>query len=364
MLQIKFDARNQGHWIVMFAVLILGVSISSYLYSTDRYSLVYFGDSASHLLGARKIVDWMDPGLQQVGTVWLPLPHFLLLPFALIDPMFTSGLAGTAVSLPSLAITVAILYRMVKTHLGEAAGYISFVAAMLYATNPNILYLGVTAMTEAPFMLFFVASAYYFQKWSADHLRAKNLVLCSIFVILATLCRYEGWILAAFLVPFVIFTSFKGNLDSKSKKVERILLSAISLLGIAAWIGYNAYQYGDPLEFANAQYYSASSQALDRSIRETLFLQPINVISIYGTTAFMIFGPVLLVAALTGYICHRRMQGSNSRRILYVYLALPPLFSIITILVGIGEMTYWFNSRFLILLSPLIILLTAVYLHN
>ncbi|HEY8140181.1 MAG TPA: glycosyltransferase family 39 protein, partial [Nitrososphaera sp.] len=331
--------------------------------SIDKYSLTFYGDSASHLIGARKIVDWMDPGLNQLGTVWLPLPHLLLLPFSLVDALFTSGLAGTIVSLPSLAITAALIYKMIRIHIVEGCAYIAFAGALLYASNPNILYIGLTAMTEAPFMLFFVASAYYFQNWRLNSSRFRNLLLCSVFVALATLCRYEGWILAAFLVPFAIVFMAKEKAGNR-RKLYGILLSLVCFSGIVLWLGYNAYRYGDPLEFANASYYSASSQALDRSVRETLFLQPANVITVYGITAVMMYGPVLLAGALAGYFYHRHVPGGQIRKVLYIYLSLPPLFTVITLIIGIGEMSYWFNSRFLILLSPLIIMLIAVCLKN
>ena len=94
-----------------------------------------------------------------------PVPHLLLLPFTLIDPLFNTGLAGLAVSLPCLIITSILLYRLLKIHLGVA--YVAVIGALLYTLNLNILYVSLTPMTEAPFMMFFVASAYYFQKWLA-----------------------------------------------------------------------------------------------------------------------------------------------------------------------------------------------------
>jgi hypothetical protein len=364
MLQTQSRIQNNGHWIVFGFVITLGLSVAFYLYSLDKYSLIYFGDSASHMLGARKIVDWMDPGLQQIGTVWLPLPHFMLLPFTLIDPLFTTGFAGVVVSLPCLAITAALLYKMARVHLISGLWYTGFVAALLYVTNPSILYLGLTAMTEAPFMLFFVAAAYFMQKWLRNSEQLRNLALSSIFIALATLCRYEGWILPLFIVPLAIALAFRSRKADSQKRVLTILFSFISFAGIIFWLAHNQYQYGDPLEFANAQYYSASSQALNRDIRATLFLQPANVMSVYGATTFVLYGPMLLAAALIGYMLHRRREGSKDRRMLYTFLVLPPIFTIITLLIGIGEMTFWFNSRFVILLAPLIAILAVVFLHN
>jgi 4-amino-4-deoxy-L-arabinose transferase-like glycosyltransferase len=364
MLQTQSRIQNSGHWIVFAVVLMLGLSVAFYLYSLDKYSLVYFGDSASHMLGARKLVDWSEnPGFAQLGTVWLPLPHLLLLPFTLIDSLFTTGFAGVAVSLLCLAITAALLYKMIRIHRVGSVPYVAFVGALLYALNPNVLYLGMTAMTEAPFMLFFVASAYFFQKWHRNPEHLGSLMLSSIFVTLATLCRYEGWILPLFLAPFAATLVVRSKFDAQ-RKAFGMLVALASFSGIAFWVGYNAYQYGDPLEFANAEYYSAYSQALNRDIRETLFLHPANVMSVYGITANTMYGPMLLSGALLGYVLHRRREGSKNGRMLYVFLALPPLFTIVTLLIGIGEMNLWFNSRFLVLLLPLLVVLAAVLLHN
>lgn len=139
-----------------------GVFLASYLHSIDEWSLLYYGDSVSHLVRARELVESLSPGPQQIGTVWLPLPHLLLLPFSLLNGLFTSGFAGTFVSLPCTAVAAAILYKMVRADSGIL--WIAIVGGCLYFSNPNILYLGLTAMTEAPFMLFFVVSAYYFQR--------------------------------------------------------------------------------------------------------------------------------------------------------------------------------------------------------
>jgi len=60
MLQIQSRIENSGHWIVMAVVIMLGLCTAFYLYNLDKYSLTYFGDSVSHMLGARKLVDWSE----------------------------------------------------------------------------------------------------------------------------------------------------------------------------------------------------------------------------------------------------------------------------------------------------------------
>lgn len=366
-------------WTVFFLAIAIGLISAFSLFAMDKYSLLYFGDATSHSFGARKIVDWAEPGLQQLGTVWLPLPHLLLLPFTLIDPLFTTGFAGMIVSLPSFAVTSVLIYKMVKRNMSTTLTLLPLCAALLYITNPNILYLGITAMTEAPFMLFFVASAFYFQKWLDNPSRLRgHLVYSAVFIVLASLSRYEAWILPLFLIPVTIVIAARNREVENKTRVLLILSSLISVSGILFWLGYNAIIYGDALEFANADYYSAASQAANRSIRETLFLQPTAVLSVYSVTAIAVYGPVL-VAAGAGVNIWMKERRSSAKRItdqstnndhvrsdqtrsqlLYTFLALPPLFTLITLFVGIGEMTFWFNSRFLVLLAPVLILLSSI----
>src|SRR6266567_1983175 len=65
--------------------------------------LLYFGDAEAHLNTARRLFDNQTPGYDQIGTVWLPLPHVLLLPFVRVDAWWRSGIAA---AIPSAACFV------------------------------------------------------------------------------------------------------------------------------------------------------------------------------------------------------------------------------------------------------------------
>jgi len=391
--------RGTGERRVSFAilstVLIAGMATAIYMYGADKYSLLYYGDAGSHLVAARKLFDWKEnPGWAQMGTVWLPLPHFLLMFPSLLDDLFFTGFAGLVISLPSLALTSVLIYGLLARVLlripgvdDRKASIAAIVGALLYGLNPNFLYLGITAMTETPFMLFLVGSVYFLLRWYEELESGKKyppvrfLLISALFAIAATLCRYEGWLIPLFLICVALIATLiplfrRGSVDTRfdwlrnmpihamAKTVTLILLTCvISFSGIAFWLVYNEITYGDPLEFANAQYYSAASQALNRPVREILYLQPTNVLQVYGITALMTFGPVLLVASLLGYIDHLRVRANRGvRRLVLLVSAVPPLFTLVTLLIGIGEMSYWFNSRFVILLAPLICLLVGIYL--
>ena len=345
--------------LIFMAAILMGIVSVGILYLIDENSFLYYGDAVSHLQGARRYVDSNDPGIIQMGTVWLPLPHLMMTPFSLVDSLFSSGLAGL-VNLPLHALTSVLIYKIIITQTKRP--WIGIVGGLLYASNPNLLYLGINAMTEAPFLLFFVASIYFLQKWVIqDSINFKYILISATFISLATLSRYEAWILSPILVLFAIVFAIKNHKDKRV--VFIVLISLISFSGIVFWTGWNQVMYDNPLEFANAEFYAASSQAVERPNRDFLYLQPQNVLYIYGAAAFMISGPILLLFAAGGYFTHLREKTKLIPNSIYFFMSLPVLFTLFTMLIGIGEMNmWWFNSRFATFLTPLVIVLASMML--
>jgi len=343
---------------IFIATILVGLASVGILYLVDESSFLYYGDAVSHLYSARRFVDSNDPGLIQMGTVWLPLPHLIMMPFSLDDSLFSTGLAGL-VNLPLHALTAVLIYKIIFIQTKKP--YIAIIGGLLYATNPNLLYLGITAMTEVSFLLFFVASVYFLQKWLVVENNFRYILLASFFISLATLCRYEAWILAPILVLFAVYYAIKFR---NKKSAVILLISLISFSGILFWIGWNQIIYDNPLEFANTQFYAASSQAVERPYRDFLYLQPQNVLYIYGAAAAMIAGPILFLAA-GGYFSYFKDKSKIIPKSIYFFMSLPVLFTLFTMFVGIGEMSqWWFNARFATFLVPLAIVLSAITLSR
>src|ERR1700688_4852486 len=83
----------------LLAWLATCVSVFSF-FSYLRYGdVLLYGDAVAHINIARRVFDSRTPGLLQLGTVWLPLPHLLMIPFLLSDGWWQSGIGG---SIPSL----------------------------------------------------------------------------------------------------------------------------------------------------------------------------------------------------------------------------------------------------------------------
>src|SRR5258706_3328835 len=67
------------------------MSVASTWWCLRHSYVLYYGDAEAHLNIARRILDSRTPGPEQIGTVWLPLPHLLMIPFAIHDAWLRSG---------------------------------------------------------------------------------------------------------------------------------------------------------------------------------------------------------------------------------------------------------------------------------
>ena len=94
------------------------------------------------------ILDSLTPGWQQIGAVWLPLPHLLNMLPVQVDALYRTGASGDR-DLGASAWRVAAwaLARLDRRDAPARASAAVAGAALLVA-NPNVLYLQSTPMTE------------------------------------------------------------------------------------------------------------------------------------------------------------------------------------------------------------------------
>src|SRR5579885_2734045 len=111
-------------WPVLLVFVLLAVwSAAAVAYFYRQGFLLYYGDAEAHLNIARRIFDSRTPGYDQIGTVWLPLPHLLSAPLAMNDRLWRTGLAGAVVSSICFVIGGGLLFGAVRqaTQLPAAA---------------------------------------------------------------------------------------------------------------------------------------------------------------------------------------------------------------------------------------------------
>src|SRR5215475_12156813 len=133
--------------VLVIAILAI-LSVAATGFCLERGYILYYGDAEAHLNIARRIVDSRTPGPEQLGTVWLPLPHLLMAPFAARDAWWMNGLAGAIPSMLCFVAAGAFLFAAARRTFSTTA---AFAAVAIFAVNPNMLYLQSTPMTESLF---------------------------------------------------------------------------------------------------------------------------------------------------------------------------------------------------------------------
>src|SRR3989338_2056186 len=222
------------------------ISVFFYItYYQNTLGLAY-NDARSHLDIGRRVVEGLKPGLAQLGSVWLPLPHLLMVPAIWNDFMWHSGLAGALQSMISFVATGIIIYLFLgKIGVGLLG---RLIGVLVFAANVNVLYLQSTAMTELLLLAMMTAGAYELMLWFKDE-KLFNLFKSSFWILLATLIRYDGWFLLFVAAFLIVIKTIKAK---GYKTTEGIFLFFATLggFGIILWLLWNQLIFKDALYFA------------------------------------------------------------------------------------------------------------------
>ena len=151
-------------------------------------------DAKGHLVVARRIADSLRPGWWQIGAVWLPLPHLLNAGPVQIDAWYRTGFSGVVLSISCFALAVGTLVWLIHRATGSIAG--AAAGAIVLASQPDVLYLQSTPMTEPLLMALTLGGVALTWRWvqdgAVDAPTAPGVVLA-----LAMLTRYEAWPITA-----------------------------------------------------------------------------------------------------------------------------------------------------------------------
>ena len=258
-------------------------------------ALLLYGDAVAHIHIARRVFDSITPGPLRLGTVWLPLPHMLMMPFLVSDWMWRTGVGGSVVSMIAYVAGTVGIFRLLHSRTSRTAAW---VGAAIYALNPNLIYLQATAMTESLYLALFIWAVVFLDQSvrpseldenhripplpkaakggaaAAPTDRAQSLERAAMLLAAAMLTRYDGWWLAGctlaaalFFLVFMLLRRpaaarelFSGLAYRPLRRALRntvLLLAAIPIL----WLAYNRREYGHPLEFATGPY---SARAIEQ----------------------------------------------------------------------------------------------------
>jgi hypothetical protein len=251
------------------ALLSVVLTLAALAFCSQHQLLLLYGDAVAHLHIARRIFDAREPGFRQLGSVWLPLPHLLLIPFVLKMSWWQSGVAG---AIPSMACYVASCVGLYRLALCFVRNSIAWLAVAFFALNPGLLYFSTTAMTEPLFLAEMIWASLLIALLARD-LEAGNLEAgevagrgrlllgASMVLVCAVFTRYDGWIYAA--VAWCVATWIVLRRRNFRERLTGIWLLATVMVVMAplVWIAYNAKQFHDPFDFLRGPYSARAIEA-------------------------------------------------------------------------------------------------------
>ena len=232
-------------------------SLVAIAWSWRHAAMLNYGDALAHMHIARRVIDGRRPGLSELGSVWLPLPHLLMIPFVAVYAWWANGIAGLIPSAAAYLAGCAGVYRLARRWLRPAE---AAVALAFFAFNPNLLYMQTTAMTEPLFVCEMVWASAWLVEWrtcldrsDAASMRRANRLLYLIAVALsaAVFTRYDGWVMAFLAwVAIGLMLLKRGRLGSLHFWIAGLIVVASPVV----WFSYNAVVFGDWLDFMRGPY--------------------------------------------------------------------------------------------------------------
>lgn len=284
---------NMLDWAVFVFVLLVG-SVFAYYVNTLGITLVLV-DQFSHLSIARQITDSLTPGMSQVGF-WPPLLHILLAPFAAIDTLYYSGYASAVLLIPFLGVAVVLLARLL--YLLTQERLLSYLFALLLLANPYMLYFSVTPMMEVLFLAMLIGATYFFARWWVTG-ELTSLIWIAVFISLATLARFEGFILLPLVTGLVLMRLWRQGLHRSQIEALMLIFGVVALTGVLFTFVYGFVYNDDPLAFMSNNW---GAYAQQRDLELPAQGNLINATIYMGAAAKEMLGLAPLATILVGFV--------------------------------------------------------------
>ncbi|MBN1169276.1 hypothetical protein JXA63_05290 [Candidatus Woesebacteria bacterium] len=340
------------------------VSVVTFIYYYQNGLGLKYNDARSHLDIARRVVEGLKTGAAQLGSVWLPLPHILMLPTIWNDFFWHSGLSGAIVSMISFVAVGVLIYKYLKAlGVGVLARYFG---VLVFVLNINVLYMQSTAMTELLLLATMTAGSYYLLLWSRKK-RLVDILKSALWIMLSTAIRYDGWFLLGFSAMIISYISFRKKGFEEAEGVT-ILFLTLGSLAIFLWVIWNWLIFNDPLYFILGPFSAHAQQAQIDAAGELYtkgnwFISTISYIYALMYNSYSVpavFGLIGFLGLLKDKIFKIEVKIAS------LALISPFIFNVLALYFGHsvlfvqGVLTdTWFNVRYGIMLMPSIAIFFA-----
>lgn len=190
---------------------------------------------------ARRIIDSLTPGWQQVGAVWLPLPHLLNMLPVQIDWFYRTGASAIAISVASVALACWALSSIVLRSTDSPSGALAGSALLLL--NPNVLYLQSTPMTEPLLLGTSLAGIALTIVWVEDG-RRRWPVAPGLMMAAACLTRYEAWPIAAAVAVLAAVVMLRRGSHVRETVTATMRLAIFPVVAVALFLVNSRWTVG------------------------------------------------------------------------------------------------------------------------
>jgi hypothetical protein len=309
-------------------------ALGATIWSASTHSLTLYGDARAHLNVARHVTDGLRVGLAQLGSVWLPLPHLLLVPLVAWAPLWHSAAAGAIVSGLAFVYSSVRVYTLVAELTDSRIG--AWIGFAVFAANLNMLYVQTTALTEPVLIAFVIGAVYHLARWMRL-LSLRELVWAGLLTFCATLSRYEGWALLVAGVGAVLLWSVLSDFRKHAPEANVVVYVVVGFYGIALWFLYNLTIFHNPLYFLNSAY---SAQVINGAQAKFGLLGTKGSLRLstltYGWDMVDVVSRVVLGAAALCAVIVLVLRHRERRRTGFVLtlLAAPVVFEVLTLFAG------------------------------
>ncbi|HEX6771292.1 MAG TPA: hypothetical protein VF126_04645 [Acidobacteriaceae bacterium] len=246
------------------ALLSALLTFAAFAFCSRHQLLLLYGDAVAHLHIARRLFDSREPGFRQLGSVWLPLSHLLLVPFV---QKMSWWQTGEAAALPSMVCYVAACVGMYRLALCFVRRSVAWLATAFFMLNPGLLYFSTTAMTEPLFLAEMIWAslliALLAKRSEAGEKEGLGRLLlgAALVLVCAVYTRYDGWVYAAAawcVASWIVVR--RRNLRERLTGMW-LLGSVLVVMAPLLWLAYNAKQFHDPLDFLRGPYSARAIEA-------------------------------------------------------------------------------------------------------
>jgi hypothetical protein len=252
----------------------IGGAIVAWRYHRLGLTLTHY-DARGHLVVARRIFDSLTPGWQQIGGVWLPLPHLVNAIPVQVDLFYRSGASAVAISIAAFAIATGSIATIVSTLTKSSTAALA--AAAVFALNPNVLYLQSTPMTEPLLVALTTLGVMMLMAWcrtpvdtvGADprvrpgptHGSAPTTMSTGLVLALACLTRYEAWPVTACALAAAVWARWRRGEPFATALHQAAVIARYPVVAIIGFAIFSRVVIGD--WFLSRDFFVPENKALN-----------------------------------------------------------------------------------------------------